>query len=42
MNPLQATWYLKDGANQPAKRKKEFLQAESPLEVLLEINKYKE
>ena len=42
MNPLQAVWYLKDGVNQPAKRKKEFLQAEAPLEVLLEINKYKE
>lgn len=42
MNPLQAAWYLKDGVNQPAKRKKEFLQAEAPLEVLLEINKYKE
>ena len=26
MNPLQAAWYLKDGVNQPAKRKKEFLQ----------------
>ena len=22
MHPLQATWYLKDGVNQPAKRKK--------------------
>ena len=42
MNPLQAAWYLKDGVNQPAKKKKEFLQAEAPLEVLLEINKYKE
>ena len=42
MNPLQAAWYLKDGVNQPAKRKKEFLQAEAPLEVLLENNKYKE
>lgn len=40
MYPLQATWYLKDGANQPAKRKVEFLQAESPLEVISEINKY--
>lgn len=42
MYPLQATWYLKDGVNQPAKRKKEFLQAESPMEVIFEINKYKE
>ena len=39
MRPLQAAWYLKDGANQPAKRKKEFLQAESPMEVLWEIHK---
>ncbi|MBQ8327083.1 MAG: HAD-IA family hydrolase [Lachnospiraceae bacterium] len=42
MHPLQAAWYLKDGVNQPAKRKKEFLQAESPLDVIAEINKYKE
>ena len=42
MYPLQATWYLKDGVNQPAKRKKEFLQAESPLEVITEINNHKE
>lgn len=42
MHPLQATWYLKDGVNQPAKRKKEFKQAESPLEVISEINRYKE
>lgn len=40
MYPLQATWYLKDGVNQPAKRKKEFPQAESPLGVISEINKY--
>ena len=42
MHPLQAAWYLKDGVNQPAKRKKEFMQAESPLEVISEINRYKE
>jgi hypothetical protein len=42
MHPLQATWYLKDGANQPAKKKLEFLQAELPLEVIHEINKYME
>lgn len=41
MYPLQATWYLKDGVNQPSKRKMEFLQADSPLEVVLEIEKYK-
>jgi len=42
MHPLQAAWYLKDGVKQPAKRKKEFLQADSPLEVISEINKCKE
>ena len=42
MYPLQAAWYLKDGVNQPAKRKKEFKQAESPLEVISEINRYNE
>ena len=42
MYPLQATWYLKDGVNQPTKRKKDFLQAESPLEVMKEIDKHKE
>ena len=34
MKPLQAVWYLKEGVNQPSGRKPEFLQAESPLEVL--------
>ena len=34
MHPLQATWYLKDGVNQPAKRKNEFLQADSPLDII--------
>lgn len=38
MHPLQAVWYLKDGVNQPAKRKKEFSQAELPSEVLSKIN----
>ena len=37
MNPLQATWYFKDGVNQPAKRKQEFLQADSPLHIISEI-----
>ena len=40
MHPIQAAWYLKDGVNQPAKRKAEFVQAETPMEVLLEITKY--
>lgn len=34
MHPMQATWYLKDGVNQPAKRKVEFVQAESPNAIL--------
>lgn len=42
MHPLQATWYLKDGANQPAKRKMEFLQAEKPLDVCLFMNEFNE
>lgn len=42
MHSLQATWYLKDDANQPAKKKAEFLQVELPLEVISEINKYME
>ena len=38
MKPLQAVWYFKEGVNQPAKRKPEFLQAESPLGVLDYLN----
>ena len=34
MRPLQAVWYLRQGATQPAKRKKEFVQMETPLEVV--------
>lgn len=37
MHPLQAAWYLKDGTRQPVKRKAEFSQAESPLDVIAEI-----
>ena len=33
MHPLQAAWYLKDGTRQPVKRKVEFKQAETPLDV---------
>lgn len=40
MHPIQAAWYLKDGVNQPAKRKVEFVQAEFPMDVLLEITRY--
>ncbi|MBQ8815394.1 MAG: HAD-IA family hydrolase [Lachnospiraceae bacterium] len=42
MHPLQAAWYLKDGVNQPARRKAEFLQAESPMDVISEIGRHKE
>lgn len=38
MHPLQAAWYLKDEWNQPARRKPEFLQAESPMDVIVVIN----
>ena len=37
MHPLQATWYLKDGVNQPAKRKQEFSQVESPWDIISKI-----
>lgn len=33
MTALQATWYLKEGTTQPAKRKKNFLHLETPCEV---------
>ena len=39
MYPLQATWYLKEGVSQQVKRKAEFLQAASPLDVISEINR---
>ncbi|MBP3577614.1 MAG: HAD family hydrolase, partial [Lachnospiraceae bacterium] len=34
MKPLQAVWYLQQGSKQPPWRKPEFLQAESPLEII--------
>ena len=34
MKPVQAVWYLQKGSKQPVFRKPEFLQAESPLEIL--------
>ena len=34
MKAVQAVWYLQQGSKQPAWRKPEFLQAESPLGVL--------
>lgn len=39
MHPLQATWYFKEGVNQPTKRKKEFLQVVHPLGVVGEIKR---
>ena len=41
MHTLQAAWYLKEGAKQPAKRKEGFVQAEAPMDVFAEIEKYK-
>lgn len=37
MYAIQAAWYLKEGANQPAKRNNHFRQAESPLDIIFEI-----
>lgn len=37
MHPIQAAWYLKDGVNQPAKRKPGFLHAERPVDILESI-----
>ena len=39
MKPLQAVWYLQQGSKQPTWRKPEFLQAESPMEVLKYLEK---
>jgi putative hydrolase of the HAD superfamily len=38
MKAVQAAWYLKDGTMQPAKRMDDFLQLETPLEVLNYVN----
>lgn len=34
MKAVQAVWYLKEGTTQPSKRKKEFTQLETPLDIL--------
>lgn len=34
MKAIQAVWYLKEGTIQPARRKKDFIQAETPFEIL--------
>lgn len=38
MKALQATWYLKEEARQPAKRKPNFVQLETPMELRLHIS----
>ena len=40
MHPIQAAWYLKEGTNQPAKRNVDFTQAELPMDIILQIEKY--
>ncbi len=37
MKAVQAVWYLKEGTTQPTGRKREFVQVETPLEVLNHI-----
>ena len=34
MHAFQAAWYLKEGTNQPSKRKADFVHLETPLELL--------
>lgn len=34
MKAVQAVWYLKEGTIQPSKRNKDFIQAETPLDIL--------
>lgn len=34
MKAVQAVWYLKDGTSQPSKRKEDFKQIETPLDIL--------
>ena len=41
MISAQAVWYLKDGTNQPRKRMPEFMQLETPMEVIKYIEKAK-
>ena len=37
LHPFQAAWYLKDGTKQPCQRKKEFIQLDSPMEVICQL-----
>ena len=39
MTAAQAAWYLKDGTSQPAKRKPEFIQLETPMGVVEYLDK---
>jgi putative hydrolase of the HAD superfamily len=39
MNAVQATWYLQEGVAQPAKRKHDFSQLETPLDVMNYVNR---
>jgi len=39
MKPVQAVWYLQQGSKQPTWRKPEFMQAESPMEVMKFLEK---
>ncbi|MDE5747832.1 MAG: HAD-IA family hydrolase [Acetatifactor sp.] len=34
MKAVQAVWYLKEGTSQPSKRKEEFVNVETPLDIL--------
>ena len=38
MNTAQAVWYLKEGTFQPTGRKSDFVQLESPLDVVKNVN----
>lgn len=38
MNVVQAVWYLQEGTTQPAKRKDDFAQAETPMEIIRYID----
>lgn len=42
MKPVQAVWYLQQGSKQPVWRKPEFLQAESPLEIIEHLKRSNE
>lgn len=39
MKAVQAVWYLQEGSTQPSRRKRDFIQAERPLDVLAHLEK---